>query len=115
MSLLNTRSVLSLLGLAVLALLAGRTAAQMPEIFVPTGTGVPQVPGDDSYTYRYSVWGEPKQEEQPPNNAAPAYEYRPVAVCPWETVTDPRQYRPEGRAPVAQAAAVDVFGRPAAK
>ena len=80
MSLLNTRSLLSLLGLAVLALLAGRTTAKMPEIFVPTGPGVPQVHGDDSYTYRYSVWGEPKQEEQPPG-AAPAYEYRSVAVC----------------------------------
>ena len=82
----------------------------MPEIFVPPAQGTPQVPGDDSYTYSYSVWGQPKQQEDW-SETTPAYEYRSVAVCPWEAVGDPSLYRPEGSAPVDEAHAARIFGK----
>ena len=111
---LTARSLLTLLGLAVSMLLAYRTAAHMPEILVPSTQSIPQIPGNDNFTYSYSVWGEPKQTERW-SATTPAYEYQSVTVCPWTAVSDPVLYRPEGRTPVAEARAANFFEPHAAK
>jgi hypothetical protein len=111
MRFLSPGTLFSLLGLAIVALLAGYTAAQMPPVFVPADQGVPQVPGNDSYTYYYSVWAQPQQQEDSPSTA-PTYDYRPVAVCPWEAVADLDASRPEGRTPPEEAKQAQYLAHP---
>jgi hypothetical protein len=111
---LTARTLFALLGLAIVGLLAHAAASRMPRILVPPTQGTPRVPGCNSYTYSYSVWGAPKQQEDSPE-AAPVYEYRSVAVCPWGAGSDPDLYRPDGRARIEEARSADVFGEHAAR